>query len=178
MILKLCYYNNPILRKKTKEIPEITAEIKQLAEDMIETMDASNGVGLAAPQVGKSISMFVMREDKYDEKGDLVLGDAKVFINPKLSNPSETTNVLTEGCLSLPGLHLEIERPDSICVEALDLEGKTFKGEVKDYFARVVMHENDHLNGVLFFDRVSKKEKAGISNILKKIKEKYSKILN
>ncbi len=178
MILKLCYYNNPILRKKTEQILEITPEIKQLAEDMIETMDASNGVGLAAPQIGKSISMFVMREDKYDDKGDLVLGDAKVFINPKLSKPSKTTNVLTEGCLSLPGLHLEIERPDTVYVEALDIEGKPFKGEVKDYFARVVMHENDHLNGVLFFDRVSKKEKNEILPILKKIKEKYSKILN
>jgi len=178
MILKLCYYNNPILRKKAEKITEITAEIKQLAEDMIETMDVSNGVGLAAPQVGKSIAMFVMREDNYDEKGELVLGDAKVFINPKLSNPSKTTNFLNEGCLSLPGLHLEIERPDTVHIEAQGLDGKLFKGEVKDYFARVIMHENDHLNGVLFFDRLSKKEKNEILPILKKIKEKYAKLLD
>jgi peptide deformylase len=178
MILELCYYNNPVLRKKCKPIDEITDEIRQLAQDMIETMDAANGIGLAAPQIGKSIAMFVMREDKYDEKGNLVLGDPLVFINPKLSKPSNEKNTLTEGCLSLPKLHLEIERPNSIFVEALDLDGNIFKKEVEDFFARVIMHENDHLNGVLFIDRISDEKKEEISSVLKEIKQKYTKLLS
>ncbi|MGD2169690.1 MAG: peptide deformylase [Chlamydiota bacterium] len=173
MLLKLCYYNNPILRKKCKPVKEITDEIKRLAQDMIETMDAGNGVGLAAPQVGKDLAIFVMREDKYTEEGELVLGDAKVFINPKLSNPSKETNVHLEGCLSLPGLHLDIERPNVIYVEAMDLEGNITSQEFTDFTARIIMHENDHLNGVLFIDRIPKKTKKKIEPSLRKIKEKY-----
>lgn len=174
MLLKICYYNNPILRKKCKPVPKITDEIKRLVQDMIETMDASNGIGLAAPQVGRDLAIFVMREDNYTDDGELILGDVKVFINPKLSNPSSQKNTHSEGCLSLPGLHIDIDRPNSIYVEAIDLEGNAISQEFTDYTARVIMHENDHLNGVLFIDRISKNMKKKIEPALRAIKEKYA----
>lgn len=176
MILKLCYYGDPILRKKCKPVENITPEIRQLVADMIETMDAHNGIGLAAPQIGQSISLFVMRQDEYDEEGNLVLGDPLVFVNPKLSNPGEEKITLPEGCLSIPGLHLDVDRPHKIFVEALDLEGNQIAQEFTDYTARVIMHENDHLNGVLFIDRIEVGKKTSIQPILKEIKEKYLKI--
>lgn len=177
MLLKLRYYDDPILRKKCSSIEKITEDIKQLAQDMIETMDAANGIGLAAPQIGKSLCMFVMREDNYGPEGDLILGDAKVFINPKLSDPSKETVEFIEGCLSLPGLHIDIVRPRSIYVEAIDLEGNPIKMKFSDYRARVIMHENDHLNGVLFIDRISQEKKNEIKPFLRKIKAKYKALL-
>jgi len=176
MLLKLCYYDNPILRTQCKPIQEITDEIRQLAADMIETMDAHNGIGLASPQVGKSLCMFVMRQDEYDEENNLILGEPLIFINPKLSNPGKNEIILPEGCLSIPGLHIDVARPDTIFVQALDLEGNQVEKEFTDYTARVIMHENDHLNGVLFVDRISTESKTNIQPILKQIKEKFLKI--
>ncbi|MBS0652213.1 MAG: peptide deformylase [Verrucomicrobia bacterium] len=174
MLLKIQQYGNPVLRKRCKPIDEITDEIRKLAKDMIETMDKGNGCGLAAPQVGHAVRMFVLRDYIMHDDGHWTLSDAKVYINPKLTHPG--THLLTdvEGCLSLPGLRLDIDRPDRITVEALDIDGKPFTEEVEGYNARIRMHENDHINGVLFIDRVDEKTRHKIDPLLREMKKKYS----
>jgi peptide deformylase len=147
MKLPLRYYGDPILRQKAEPIEKITDEIKQLAHDMIETMIASNGIGLAANQVGHLVRMFVSILEKEDEKGNLHYGPPRVYINPILSNPSSTLVEMSEGCLSLPKLYIAVARPLTIHIEALDLEGNPFFEDCHGYVARNRMHENDHLNG-------------------------------
>lgn len=174
MLLKIQQYGNPVLRKRCKPIDEITDEIRKLAKDMIETMDKGNGCGLAAPQVGHAVRMFVLRDYIMHDDGHWTLSDPKVYINPKLTHPG--TQILTdvEGCLSLPGFRLDIDRPDRITVEAIDIDGKPFTEEVEGYNARIRMHENDHINGVLFIDRVDEKTRHKIDPLLREMKKKYS----
>ncbi|MGC1877887.1 MAG: peptide deformylase [Rhabdochlamydiaceae bacterium] len=174
MLLKIYYYGHPILRKRCEPVKEITDEIRKLARDMIETMDKYDGIGLAAPQVGHPIRMFVLRNYLFTEEGHWTLSEPKVYINPKLTNPSEDLVSDTEGCLSLPGLRLHVDRPDKIVIEALDLEGKTFIESLEGYNARIRMHENDHINGVLFIDRVDLNTRKKIEPQLKEMKKKYS----
>lgn len=174
MLLKIYYYGHPILRKRCEPILEITDEIRKLASDMIETMDKNDGIGLAAPQVGHPIRMFVLRNYIPTEDGQWTMSEPKVYINPKLSSPSDDMLSDTEGCLSLPGLRLEIDRPNKIRVEAMDLNGNIFIEELEGYNARVRMHENDHINGVLFIDRIDIPTRKKIEPDLKQIKKKYS----
>jgi len=174
MLLKIYYYGHPVLRKLCESISEITDEIRKLASDMIETMDKNDGIGLAAPQVGHPIRMFVLRNYIPTEDGQWTVSEPKVYINPKLSSPSDDMLSDTEGCLSLPGLRLEIDRPNKITVEAMDLEGNIFIEELEGYNARVRMHENDHINGVLFIDRIDVPTRKKIEPDLKQIKKKYS----
>ena len=174
MLLKMRYYGDPVLRKQCEPIKEITEEIRKLAKDMIETMDKNDGIGLAAPQVGHSVRLFVLRNYIFTEEGHWTLSDPKVFINPKLKDPSVHLISDTEGCLSLPGLRLPVNRPDKITVEAIDLEVNIFVEELEGYNARVRMHENDHINGVLFIDRVDTYLRKKIDPILKEIKKKYT----
>jgi peptide deformylase len=174
MILSIVYYDNHELRTRSEKVKEITPEIKQLVYDMIETMDANNGVGLAAVQVGKYLRIIVIRPVLRNEEDDAVLGEVEVYINPKLTHPSEKTEIMPEGCLSIPGLHLEVERPFSIHVEALDIHGKAISKSFSGFHARQIMHENDHLNGVLFIDRLTAKKRKEIEPGLKAIKSKYN----
>lgn len=174
MILPLVYYGNPLLREKAKEIESISEEIKQLVVDMIETMDAKNGIGLAAPQVGHSIRLFVLRNYIEGKDGQLHLSDPQVYINPKITLHSVEPVIDEEGCLSIPGIKEEVERPLHLTVEAQDIEGTTFTEEIVGYKARVILHENDHLNGVLFVDRLPKDVKTRIDPELRKIKKEYN----
>lgn len=174
MILPLIYYGNPKLRSRCEGVIEITEEIKQLCLDMVETMDANNGVGLAAIQVGKFHRIIVLRPVIEGEDNEISLGNAEIFINPKLSHPSENTIVLAEGCLSLPSLHEDLERPISIHVVALDIDGNEISKEFTGFKARQIMHENDHLNGVLFIDRLPANKRKEIEPALKEIKAKYN----
>lgn len=162
-----------MLRKRCEPVSEITDEIRKLAADMIETADKNDGIGLSAPQVGIPIRMFVLRNYQFTEDGRWTLSEPQVYINPKLSAPGERILSETEGCLSLPGLRLEVERPDRITVEAMDLDGRVFIEEIEGYNARVRMHENDHINGVLFVDRVEPAVRRKIEPILKEMKKKY-----
>lgn len=139
---------NKVLRAKSELIEKITPEILELIKEMKETLAAAlNGVGLAAPQVGKNIRMFVV-----------VDGVAKdghtVFINPELTQVSKKNVVEEEGCLSLPERWHELARADKATVKAVDENGKKFKIRVKGVLARLVLHEVDHLNGVLFVDHL------------------------
>ena len=170
MLLDIHFYGDPILRKHCAPIKEITEEVRTLAKNMIYTMDKSNGCGLAAPQVGHSIRLFVCRSYILGEKGTWSLAPPQVYINPKLSSPGQRILVDNEGCLSIPKLRLEIERPDSIVIEALDLEGSPIREELEGYNARIRMHENDHINGVLFIDRLDVKARKKIEPFLRELK--------
>ena len=173
MRLPVRYYGDPILQMHCKPIEEITEEIRNLGADMIETMDAGKGIGLAAPQVGVPIRLFVLRNYIETVEGDLGFSDPLVYINPKLSNPSMKKVYDTEGCLSIPGYRSEVLRPVKIRVEATDLQGTPFAEEVEGYNARVRMHENDHLNGVLFIDRLDLRQRKKIDSFLKDLQKKY-----
>lgn len=135
--------NNPILRKKSKPINIIDGEILDLIKSMKETMIKESGAGLSTCQVGKNIRLFVVNSE-YSKNC--------VFVNPEIIKFSKKTEISEEGCLSLPGLFVPIQRAKSIKVKALDEQGKEFKLKAKDILARIIQHENDHLNGILICD--------------------------
>ena len=143
-IMKIVIYPNPILRKKAKEIKEITPEICELAKRMTQIMIKEDGVGLAAPQVGISKRMIIVQGEKGPE----------VFLNPKIIFKSKEKELAEEGCLSLPGLFLEVKRSRRVKVEYTDLEGERYVLSVEGIVARIFQHEIDHLNGILFIDRI------------------------
>lgn len=174
MKLPLVYIGNPVLRQKAADITTITPEIRQLAHDMLETMHATNGIGLAAPQVGQSLRLFVILVVEEDEKGRVKTEKERVYINPKIEEVSQEVCGMTEGCLSIPGLYVDdVMRPKKIKVTSQDLDGHFHTEEISGWHARVVLHENDHLNGVLFIDRLTPKQRKFVEDDLKKIKKKY-----
>lgn len=147
-ILKIVKYGQESLRQKSKEISKISKKIKILAEDMIDTMYANNGVGLAAPQVGENIRMFVIDVSEANEPYNPI-----VFINPKIIK-KEGASHEKEGCLSFPNAFVDVRRYSYVKVKALNLSGKPFVIEAKDgsLLSRAIQHENDHLDGILFID--------------------------
>ncbi len=174
MKLPLAYYGNPVLRTKAAPVKEINAEIKQLVQDMIETMEAENGWGLAAPQVHQSVAIFLTHVSYETPEGTWVPGKLRVFINPKIVAISKEQWEFSEGCLSIPGLYGKVERPISLTFEATDIEGNSFSEELTGLEARAFLHENDHINGVLWVDRVKGKARQELENKLREIKKKYS----
>ncbi len=172
MKLPLRCYGDPVLRKKAEPVAAITPEIIQLAHDMIETMMANNGVGLAAPQVGHSLRLYVFCDEILNEEGHAELGAPQVAINPVLSHPSKEMEESMEGCLSIPGIRVHVSRPRSIHIRYQNLEGKWIEQELAGFVARVNMHENDHLNGVLHIDRTSAEEKRQVASRLRAMEKK------
>lgn len=175
MKLPLAYYGDPILRKKAVPIEVITDEIRLLVKNMIETMRAHNGIGIAAPQVKSSLALFITEVPLEDGEDDdkITMGPLLVFINPKIISYSTDMWPRGEGCLSIPGVFGEVIRPISIKVQATDLEGKLFEADYEWLQARAIMHENDHINGVLFIDRVKGKERNEIIEQAKALKKKF-----
>lgn len=174
MKLPLVYYGNPLLRKKTEPVTEITDEIRQFIKDLEETMDSKSGLGIAAPQVGRSLAICILRPPIEDASGRFTQGDAKVYINPKLSDPSTESWSHEEACLSIPKVYGDVIRPTTVTVTAMDINGQEFTETLTGWPARVLMHENDHLNGVLFIDRISQKQRNAIEAQLRAIKKKYN----
>lgn len=172
-ILPLLYYDDAGLRKKAFPIEMIDEDIKRLAQDMIDSMIHFNGVGLAAPQVGRLVRLIVIRDEFVGEGEEYSLGPPEVFINPILTRPSTETEKMPEGCLSLPGIHAEVVRPACIHVRYQKLDGKFVDEDAVGFRARVIMHENDHLNGVLYIDRISPEERARIEPMLRELKDKF-----
>jgi peptide deformylase len=172
-MVQLTYYDSSILRQKAKPIDEINDSIRELAKEMIQVMDQYNGIGLAAPQVGCSVRLFIARLSEKEDFNEWIQEPVDVFINPVLSNPSLELCEDIEGCLSIPGLRMKVLRPKSIHIKALDLQGRPIEKMYTGFLARVLMHENDHLNGVLYIDRLSKKQKTSIQQELQKIKKHY-----
>lgn len=173
MKLPLAYYGDPILRKKGAAIIEIDETIHQLVKDMAETMEEENGAGLAAPQVHQSLSLFVTCIPHYVDEETLLPGELRVFINPKIIWYSQEIWTCDEACLSIPGLHARVERPLKVTIQATNLEDKIFEETFIGYDAHVIMHENDHINGVLYIDRLTPKIKKEIERDLRAIKQKY-----
>ena len=138
-------YPDPILRKKCQEVREVTMEIKKLVEEMILALEKKQGVGLSAPQVGVLKRVIVIET----EKGPIGL------INPKIIKKSREKEIMEEGCLSFPGLWLKIKRAKEVEVEALDKEGKGIRMEAEGLIAKILQHEIDHLDGILFIDKLS-----------------------
>lgn len=152
---KIIKYPDPILRKKSEEVKEVTEDIKKLGQEMIQTMMEKDGIGLAAPQVGelkRIIVVYPIRERSLEEKAKKT---PQVFINPKIIKKSRETIIDEEGCLSFPGLFLKIKRARETEIEALDLQGEKIKIKTEGRPARVFQHEIDHLDGILFINRIS-----------------------
>ena len=147
-IVKIVTYGNETLRQKSKEISKISKKIRILAENMIDTMYKNNGVGLAAPQVGENIRMFVIDVSLDNEPYNPI-----VFINPKIIKKEGATHE-KEGCLSFPNAFIDVRRYSYVKVKALDINGKPFIMEAKDgsLLSRAIQHEYDHLEGILFID--------------------------
>lgn len=173
MKLKLRYYGDPILRKRCDPVDEITDEIRTFIEDMIETAVSYDSIGLAASQVGRTLRIFLVRNHYIKPNGHYEFTDFQVYINPKLSAPTEETVEMSEGCMSFPKFYPDINRPLGIHVEAMNLKGEIFHEELRGYKARQVMHENDHINGVLFIDRMDQKLRKQVEPILSQIKKTY-----
>lgn len=170
----LAYYGNPILRKKCLEIETIDDEIHQLVEDMIDTLVGHNGLGLAAPQVNRTLRLFITAVPTEQKDGEWLPGKLRVFINPTILSTSTEKETRSEGCLSIPSLHEEVTRPSKVTTRATDLDGNVFEEEFYGLEARCVMHENDHINGVLFIDRIQGETRKELEPKLKEIKEKYT----
>jgi peptide deformylase len=155
MIYPITIIGSPVLRQKAKEINKDYPDLKQLIDDMWETMYASDGVGLAAPQIGKSIRLLVIDASSLDEEDPTLKDFKKVFINAEITEFSEDTELMNEGCLSIPGINEEVKRSNKIKIEYYDENFKLHEEEYEGFAARVIQHEYDHLDGILFTDRVS-----------------------
>lgn len=174
-ILPLTYYGNPVLRRKADPIESITDEIKQLVEEMIATMEANAGMGLAAPQVNHSLRLFVIRQPIGTDRENLTFGDIKVFINPRIVPEKEIWKA-TEGCLSIPSVRMSVDRPKEITVEYTNLDGKLIEEHVSGWEAKVILHEFDHIEGVLFIDHLNKGDKDLLTPFLLSLEKRMKKI--
>ena len=180
MILPILEYGDPILRAKGKPIDNIDDWIRELAANMIETMHAANGVGLAAQQVGEALQLTVLDVSAVEDRPSTLKVDgndvdAKAAMPLVLINPEIELRGLTEtgveGCLSFPEITGDIERAKSVIVRAQTLEGSTIEIEATGFLARAIQHEGDHLNGILFIDRMNSASKAALSSRLKRLQK-------
>jgi peptide deformylase len=140
------------LREKAKDVQNID---KKFIEQMVATMDAYSGIGLAAPQVNRSERIFVTRAPVENSQGEYEKGELKIFINPVPLNFSEETVEFSEGCLSIPGVRSQVIRPKELTMEYTDIEGARKKESFSGWTSRVIQHEYDHIEGILFIDRLS-----------------------
>ena len=180
MILPILQFGDPILRAKGKRIEEIDNRIRELAANMIETMHAAHGVGLAAQQIGEALQLTVLDISAVEDRPSTLKLDGKdtdpksamplVLINPEIELHGET-EVGVEGCLSFPEITGDIERAQSVLVRAQTLEPKTVQIETSGFLARAIQHEHDHLNGILFIDRMRSAAKAALSSRLKRLQK-------
>jgi peptide deformylase len=142
---------DPILRVASKPVERVDEAVKRFADDMLETMYDAPGIGLAAIQVGEPLRMLVIDLSKEDEEKA-----PRVFLNPEILSSSDERSVYEEGCLSIPDYYAEVERPASVRLRWLGLDGQTHEEEADGLLATCLQHEVDHLNGVLFIDHISK----------------------
>lgn len=160
-LLELVTMPDPGLREKTRPVTKFDDDLQTLIDNMIETMRDSNGVGLAAPQIGQRLQLAVIEAlPEEDEDGNPIPDSRELFVivNPKVVWESREVVDGIEGCLSIPGYLGEVERAEAIRVRAQDRHGKKIKLRLSDWTARIVLHEIDHLNGVLFIDKLTAEE--------------------
>ena len=171
MILPIFAYGQPVLRKKAMPISKDYPDLNQLIEDMYETMYSAKGVGLAAPQIGKDIRLFVVDTIQLDKKNETSTGIKRVFINAELLDESGDPWLYEEGCLSIPDLHAEIERNPKILLKYTDIDWNEQTEVFEKINARVIQHEYDHIEGILFIDRMKPLKRRLINGKLEKIKK-------
>lgn len=159
--LRIVMYPAAALRAKAKPVPAVTDEVREVAARMIELMQAEKGVGLAGPQVGLPWRLFVTNAP--EDQGP------RVYVNPELRLPAGERERAEEGCLSIPDVHIEIERPMLARLSATDLEGNPIEREATGYTARIWQHEVDHLNGVLIIDKMTLLDKIAHRKRLKEL---------
>ena len=161
-LLDIRVLGDPVLRKETIVVPKVTDDIRRLADDMFETMYGAKGIGLAAPQVGRLERLAVVDVD----------GARFTLINPEIV-AQEGTVKGEEGCLSIPDIYADVERPKNVVVRAMDLEGNTYEVEATDLLARCLQHEIDHLDGKLFLDYLSVLKRTAALTKWKLQQDKY-----
>ena len=155
MILPIYTYGQPVLRKVAEAIEPTYPNLSDLIANMFETMHASEGIGLAAPQIGLAIRLLVIDLDPLGEDDPAYVGFRRVMINAELLEESGDSKAANEGCLSIPGINEKVPRPSHIKVRYFDEQFVEHVEELDDFFARVVLHEYDHIEGKLFIDRIS-----------------------
>ncbi len=164
--LKIIHYPDPRLAQICSQIEQIDQKIRMLADRMFELMFEANGVGLAAPQVGITLQLFVASPT-------LQTDDREIFINPKITSTEDTVEV-EEGCLSLPGINCNIKRAKIVTVEALDAYGKPFSVTADELAARAYQHEIDHLNGRIILDRMGSLSKLANRRTIKDLQDQFA----
>ena len=162
-ILDIRVLGDPILRQSTAPVKKITDELRTLVADMFETMHHARGIGLAAPQVGRTERVAVVE----------IEGEPLVVINPEIVETSSGRDKAEEGCLSIPDIYADVERPKDVVVRAMDLEGNTYEVQATDLLARCLQHEIDHLDGKLFLDYLSVLKRTAALTKWKLQQDKY-----
>ena len=180
MRLRILQYGSPVLRAKGARIDPIDERIRQLAADMIETMRAANGVGLAAQQVGQALQLTVVDVSPVEDRPSTLRLNGKdvdpktasplILVNPEIVLGAETSLGI-EGCLSFPEITGEIDRAETVRAKAQDLDGSPIELEASGLLARALQHEVDHLNGILFIDRMNSAAKAALASRLKRMQK-------
>jgi peptide deformylase len=155
MIYPIVVYGSPILRQVAKEVPKDYPNLKSLLSDMFDTMYKSDGMGLAAPQIGKSLRLFVVDATSLADEDPALKDFKKAFINPKLTLLGEEKIIMNEGCLSLPKLREDVDRLNRVSISYFDENWNHFEEEYEGLKARVIQHEYDHLDGILFIDKIN-----------------------
>jgi peptide deformylase len=164
-VIPIKIYGEPVLREKSSAIENLNGDLVKFLSDMKETMLIANGLGLAANQVGKKIRAFTIDLSHFD-----VLAEPRIIVNPEIMEVSGQPVTGEEGCLSFPGLYQMIQRPNKVTIKTLNLDGKEYYFEAEGLIARVVLHEIDHLNGVLFIDKLTPAQRSLIKSKLARIK--------
>lgn len=151
--MKVLYLGEESLRRPSKAVEQIDTELRELIRNMFITMEEDKGIGLAAPQVGENIRLFIVKIDD---------GIERVFINPQIIATSEQQCSYEEGCLSIPNIYASVIRPEAITIQYKDMNGRRKTMQASGLLARVIQHEYDHLEGILFIDRLSEKERDAL----------------
>lgn len=186
MILEIVQYGHPVLRQKGARIEKITSEIEQLIADMFETMEAANGVGLAAQQVGQALQLTVIDVTGVEDRPSTLEIDGKpadveafmplTLINPEIK-PFGQGATGGEGCLSFPEIYQDVTRPESVEVTALNAKGERIHFSAGGLLSRAIQHEVDHLNGLLFIDRMKKEDKDVIKPDIEDLQQRTKQAL-
>ncbi|ESW24670.1 hypothetical protein PHAVU_004G149800 [Phaseolus vulgaris] len=166
--LRIVEYPDPKLRARNKRVVTFDDNLKKLVHEMFDVMYKTDGIGLSAPQVGINVQLMVF--NPVGERGE---GEEIVLVNPRVSKYSKKLTLFNEGCLSFPGILADVKRPESVKIDARDVNGTRFSVNLSDLPARIFQHEFDHLQGILFFDRMSEDVLDSIRGQLQALENKY-----
>jgi peptide deformylase len=169
MILPVTAYGHPVLRKTAEEIDKNYPGLEQFIADMFETMYATDGIGLAAPQVNRSIRLFIVDGSPYSDKMPEMADFKKIFINPIILEETGKDETMDEGCLSIPNIREDVSRKSELLIEYYDENWELKEEKYNGFKARIIQHEYDHLEGILFTDKISPLRKTLIRGKLRDI---------